>query len=115
MKFQSLKGILRNLENDTEFYELSELRVSIPKRDFTEFRAWESFNLAVNELQFQSLKGILRNLEKKMKNLILLSSLFQSLKGILRNLEASAVGQSQVGGVSIPKRDFTEFRAPIRV
>ncbi len=110
--------------------------VSIPKRDFTEFRAY-SYRLLVPTCNlFQSLKGILRNLEPVTRALSAQDALFQSLKGILRNLESfcfkylGSFGvkfQSLKGilrnleflssntiairvYVSIPKRDFTEFR-----
>ena len=72
-----------------EFLEnQSVMFVSIPQRDFREFRASrKTVHLIVH--QFQSLKGILGNFEKITAMPDGQVSVFQSLKGILGNFEFS--------------------------
>ncbi len=108
--FQSLKGILSDLDFDSRS-DREPSTVSIPKRDFIGFRLHLS-TPRPQQHAFQSLKGILSDLDFK----VVLpwgndNMLFQSLKGILSDLDSNPVcGSSSVMMVSIPKRDFIGFR-----
>ncbi len=94
-KFQSLKGILSDLDSSPHQGVNPTLHVSIPKRDFIGFRPTLSGRTS-KKYRFQSLKGILSDLDGVCWEGSSSIEGFQSLKGILSDLDLR-------NDVSVPK------------